>query len=90
MYSKEEYDEQTQKWVDEVFNLMDEAFSIEKEVIQKMKSSSESFTMENFAENENALNDILDDFNALDYYSYLREELSIKEADALKRIQELE
>ena len=69
---------------------MDEGFSIEKEVIQTMKSSAESFTMENFAENDNALNDILDDFNALDYYSYLREELAIKEADALKRIQELE
>ncbi len=90
MYSKEEYDEQTQKWVDEVLKLMDEGFSIEKEVIQTMKSSSESFTMENLAENENALNDILDDFNALDYYSYLREELAIKEADALKRMQELE
>ena len=76
--------------VDEVsLKLMDEGFSIEKEVIQTMKSSAESFTMENFAENDNALKHILDDFNALDYYSYLREELH-KEADALKRIQELE
>ena len=40
----------------------------------------ESFTMENFAANDNVLNEVLDDFNALYYYSYLREELSIKEA----------
>ena len=90
LYSNEEYDEQTQKWIDEVLNLIDEGFSIERQVIQTMKSSAESFTMENFAENDNALDEILDDFNALYYYSYLREELSIKEASALQKMQELE
>ena len=82
MYNSEE-DEKTQKWMDEVLTFRGRFF-IEKQVIQTMKSSRK-FTMENFAANDNVLNEVLDDFNVLYYYSYLREELSIKEAAALQK-----
>ena len=44
----QEFNEQTQIWVDEVLNLMDEAFAIEKEVINSLKKSMQYFTLNNF------------------------------------------
>ena len=89
IYTNQEFNEQTQIWVDEVLNLMDEAFAIEKEVINSLKKSMQYFTLNNFAENENVFNDILESFNEIYYYSILREELSVKESNALKKMEAL-
>ena len=86
---KNELTEQEQVWVSEVYLVLDEAFTIEQEVIKSMKKSAEIFTIENLSENDNAVNDLLVSFDELYYYSILREELAIKEANVLQKMQEL-
>ncbi len=84
-----EMTEQEQAWANEVYLLYDEAFTIEQEVIKSMKKNADIFTIENLSENDNALNDLLVSFDELYYYSILREELTIKEAKVLQKMQEL-
>lgn len=86
---KNELTEQEQVWVNEVYLVLDEAFTIEREVIKSMKKSAEIFTIENLSGNDNAVNDLLVSFDELYYYSILREELAIKEANVLQKMQEL-
>ena len=81
--------DQERAWANEVSLLFEEAFTIEQEVIKSMKKNADIFTIENLSENDNALNDLLVSFDELYYYSILREELAIKEANVLQKMQEL-
>lgn len=76
-------------WANNVILVMKEGFAIEEEVINNMKKNSFNFSVQNLLENDNAVNDLLDGFNELYYYSVLREEIQIKEATALQKMQQL-
>ena len=81
--------EQELAWANEVYLIYDEGFAIEQEVINSMKNNAKNFTIKNLSENDNALNELLAGFDELYYYSTLREEVAIKEANALQKMQEL-
>ena len=84
-----ELTEQELAWANEVYLIYDEGFAIEQEVINSMKNNAKNFTINNLSENDNALNELLAGFDELYFYSTLREEVAIKEANALQKMQEL-
>ena len=84
-----ELTEQELAWANEVYLIYDDAFTIEQEVIKSMKKNAKIFTIKNLSENDNAINELLASFDELYYYSILREEVAMKEAKALKKLQEL-
>ena len=84
-----EMTEQEIAWFNEVSLIFDEAFTREQEIIKIMKIIAEIFTLESISKNENALNDLLVNFQEIEYYFKLREELAKREANVLQKLQEL-
>ena len=84
-----EMTEQEIAWSNEVSLIFDEAFEREQGIIKIMKIIGEIFTLESFSNNENALNDLLVNFQEIEYYFTLREELAKKEANVLQKLQEI-
>ena len=84
-----EMTEQEIAWSNEVSLIFDEAFEREQGIIKIMKIIGEIFTLESFSNNENALNDLLVNFQEIEYYFTLREELAKREANVLQKLQEI-
>ena len=87
-YENTELTEEEKDLLNRAFAAFEESRFIEVELLNSMKNLTKDFTYDNYIENENFLNDLLDGFNEISYYSTLREEAQIKQARILQSIED--
>ena len=70
-----------------LIKIFEESLAIEQEVLRVMKKNAKTFTYKNFKENEDLVNQLIDGFDEISYYSSLREDVEKKSAQLLQGIE---